>query len=116
MRKWLIAILLVGVTALMATQGSAKVYSPWVISEHVADTRDEARFAADSRWVALTGQEKALAVWRYLTDRETGTWHYSDMWEGRDPYWESKLVKDPVKILNVYGFSVCTMHASMIEG
>ena len=116
MRKRLILSLLMGVTALMATQGSAKVYSPWVISEHVADTRDEARFAADPRWSGLTGQEKALAVWRYLTDRETGTWHYSDMWEGRDPYWESKLVKDPVKILNVYGFSVCTMHASMIEG
>jgi len=116
MRKWLTLSLLVGVTTLMATQGSAKVYSPWVISEQVADTRDEARFAEDSRWADLTGQEKALAVWRYLTDQETGTWHYSDMWEGRDPYWESKLVKDPVKILNVYGFSVCTMHASMIEG
>jgi hypothetical protein len=95
---------------------SGTVYSPWILSEHAADTRDEARFAADRRWAGLEGQDKALAVWRYLTDRETGTWHFSDMWEGPEPHWESKLVKDPTKILNVYGFGVCTMHASMIEG
>lgn len=107
---------LAALLALQAMPVSATVYSPWILSEHVADMRDEARFAADSRWAELAGQERALAVWRYLTDRDTGTWHFSDMWEGGDPYWESKLVKDPTKILNVYGFGVCTMHACLIEG
>jgi len=101
---------------MMGMQVHAKVYSPWILSEHVADMRDETRFAADPRWRDLTGQEKALAVWRYLTDRETGIWHYSDMYEGANPDWESKLVKDPTKLLNVYGFGVCTMQACMIEG
>lgn len=107
---------LLGVMALMARPVCATVYSPWVLSEHTADTRDEMRFAADPRWATLEGQERALAVWRYLTSRETGTWHFSDMYEGSDPHWESKLVKDPTKLLNVYGFGVCTMHACLIEG
>ena len=110
------ACVLLGIVLSGATATMAKVHSPWILSEHVADTRDEARFAADPRWAGLEGQEKALAVWRYLTDRETGTWHYGDVYEGGDPHWESKLVKDPAKILNVYGFGVCTAHASMIEG
>jgi len=109
-------LLMTGVLTMAAVQGSAKVYSPWVLSEHVADMRDEARFAADRRWAGLERQEKALSVWRYLTDRETGTWHYGDVTEGKDLYWESNLVKDPTKILNVYGFAVCTSHASLIEG
>ncbi len=116
---WTRLLVLATLTAALSVEArpvSAKVYSPWILSEHVADTRDEARFAADPRWAELEGQEKALAVWRYLTDRQTGTWHFSDMWEGEEPHWEGKIVKDPTKILNVYGFGVCTMHASMIEG
>jgi hypothetical protein len=112
----LVAVSAAAIVCMEAGVVSAKIYSPWILSEHVADMRDEVRFAADPRWAHLEGQEKALAVWRYLTDRETGTWHFADMWEGREPHWESKLVKDPVKILNVYGFGVCTMQASMMEG
>ncbi len=99
-----------------ASAASAKVYSPWVLSEHVADTRDEVRFAADPRWANLQGEEKALAVWRYLTDPITGTWHYADTSEGSDPTWECRIVKDPIKDLNVYGYAVCTVHACLIEG
>lgn len=113
MRRFLFLIL--GVM-LMANSARATVYSPWLLSEHIADTRDVARFAADPRWAQLTGQEKALAVWRYLTDPVTGTWHYADTSEGRDPNWESRIVKDPIKDLNVYGYAVCTVHACMIEG
>jgi hypothetical protein len=100
----------------VASAASAKVYSPWVLSEHVADTRDEVRFAADPRWADLKDEEKALAVWRYLTDPITGTWHFADTSEGNDPNWESRIVKDPVKDLNVYGYAVCTVHACLIEG
>jgi len=95
---------------------AAVVYSPWILSEHVADTRDATRFAADARWASLQGQEKALAVWRYLTDPVTGTWHYADTSEGGDANWESRIVKDPIKDLNVYGYAVCSVHACMIEG
>jgi len=100
----------------MASAARATVYSPWILSEHVADMRDVERFAADPRWANLQGQEKALAVWRYLTDSVTGTWHYADTSEGKDPNWESRIVKDPIKDLNGYGYAVCTVHACMIEG
>jgi hypothetical protein len=112
---WRAFLIFLGVLA-MANPAFATVYSPWILSEHVADTRDAARFAADPRWANLQGQEKALAVWRYLTDPVTGTWHYADTSEGSDPNWESRIVKDPIKDLNVYGYAVCTVHACMLEG
>ena len=109
---WRRLILLFGAISMACTAASATVYSPWILSEHVADTRDEVLFARDPRWANLQGQEKALAVWRYLTDPVTGTWHFADTTEGEDPNWESRLVKDPSKTLNVYGFAVCTVRSA----
>jgi len=114
--RTLLLCLLVVAAGLFAAAAQATVYSPWVLSENVADTRDVPRFAADRRWAHLRGQDKALAVWRYLVDPVTGTWHYADTSEGRDPNWESRIIKDPIKDLNVYGFAVCSVHACMVEG
>jgi len=105
-------VLVLGLSAV----SRAVVFSPCVNSEHTPDFRDPQRFRNFAAWKDLKGQDLALAVWRYLTDRVTGTYHFTDMWEGGDPYWEIKLVQDPMKILNVYGFAVCTMHAWMTVG
>jgi hypothetical protein len=93
------------------------VFSPWVLSEHTPDFRDPARFRQFAAWKDLADQDLAIAVWKYLTDPVTGTYHFTDMYElTKEPYWEVKLVQDPMRILNVYGFAVCNMHTSLTCG
>ena len=60
---------------------AAPVYSPWVLSEHTPDFRDPARFRQFPAWKDLKDQDLAIAVWKYLTDPVTGTYHFTDMYE-----------------------------------
>ncbi len=101
---------------LWGSAGGQAVYSPWVLSEHTADFRDAARFRQFPAWADLEDQDLAMAVWKYLTDPVTGTYHFTDMYEGGEVHWEVKLVQDPMKILNVYGFAVCSASSSMTQG
>jgi hypothetical protein len=96
---------------------SGAVYSPWVLSEHTPDFRDPGRFRQFAAWKDLEDQDLAVCVWKYLTDPVTGTYHFTDMYElAHEPHWEVKLIQDPMRILNVYGFAVCNMHSSMTCG
>lgn len=100
-----------------APVASGQVFTPWVNSENTPDFRDPARFRQFPAWKNLKEQDLAVAVWKYLTDPVTGTYHFTDMYElPKEPNWEVKLVQDPMKILNVYGFAVCNMHTSMTCG
>ncbi len=102
---------------LLVSPAVPSVFSPCVVSEHTPDFRDPARFRQFSAWKNLKDQDLAVAVWKYLTDPATGTYHFTDMYElAKEPYWEVKLVQDPMRILNVYGFAVCNMHSSLACG
>lgn len=84
------------------------VYSPWVISEHVADTSSLEAFKNDRRWKDKSGQELALAIWKYFVGKETGVFHYQPIREGTDPVdWEFRIIRDPIKMINVYGYGFC---------
>lgn len=108
---------LVAAIVVFAPVAFGQVFSPWVNSEHTPDFRDPVRFGQFAAWKDLKDQDLAVAVWKYLTDPVTGTYHFTDMYElPKEPYWEVKLVQDPMKILNVYGFAVCNMHTSMVCG
>lgn len=86
----------------------AKVYSPWITSEHIADTSSMEAFREFSAWKDKSGQELALAVWQYLVDTETGVFHYCPIREGTDPVdWEFRIIRDPIKMLNTYGYGFC---------
>ena len=101
----------------LSTSLSGAIYSPWVLSEHTPDFRDPARFRKFTVWKDLKDRDLAIGVWKYLTDPVTGTYHFTDMYEyPREPYWEVKMVQDPMKLLNVYGFAVCNMHSSLTCG
>lgn len=105
------------VVACRAALAGAAVYSPWILSEHSPDFRDPPRFREFAAWKDLKDQDLAIAVWKYLTDPVTGTYHFTDMYElDSEPHWEVKLVQDPMRILNVYGFAICNMHSSMTCG
>jgi len=86
----------------------ARVYSPWIVSEHVADTSSLEAFRQFPAWRDKTGQDLALAVWQYFVGTETGVFHYAPIREGPDPVdWEFRMVRDPLKMLNVYGYGFC---------
>jgi hypothetical protein len=78
-----------------------------VTSEHTADTSDLQRFRQFAPWRDKTGNDLALAIWRYLCDYETGIYHFFEVLDGSDPFDEYATVRDPLKILNVYNMGYC---------
>ncbi len=95
----------------------AAVYSPRITSEHVADCSSLEAFAKYPAWKDLKGQDRALAIWKYFVGTETGVFHYNPIQEGLDPQmWEYRLIRDPVKMLNVYGYGFCGLFGPTTAG
>lgn len=93
------------------------VYSPRVTSQHVADCSSLEAFSQFPAWKDLKGQERALAVWKYFVGTETGVFHYNPIQEGLDPVmWEFRLVRDPIKMMNVYGYGFCGLFGPTTAG
>ena len=93
------------------------VYSPRITSEHVADTSSLEAFANYPAWKDKKGQERALAIWKYFVGTETGVFHYNPIQEGLDPVlWEFRLVRDPIKMMNVYGYGFCGLFGPTTAG
>ena len=85
-------------------------YTPWVVSEHVPDFSTLANLVASPRFAGKTGQDLAVALWDLMVDHDLGIFHYCPpaerLWD-RDVY-------DPLKIFNVYGFTICHVHANVM--
>lgn len=89
-------------------RASADVHSPWVLSEHVADTTSMEAFANFPAWKDKQGQDRAIAIWKYLCDEETGVFHFAPIREGQDRRSsELHIIRDPIKMLNSYGYGFC---------
>lgn len=87
---------------------NADVHSPWILSEHVADTTSLEGFANFPAWKDKQGQERAVAMWKYLCDKKTGVFHFAPIREGSDRRSsELHIVRDPIKMLNSYGYGFC---------
>lgn len=95
---------------------TARVTCIRLTSDHVADTTDLARFRQFHRWSDKTGNELALAIWRYLSDYETGLYHFNEIPEGPDPFDEYATVRDPLKILNTYNMAYCGIFGPVLDG
>jgi hypothetical protein len=87
-----------------------------VTSEHTADTTDLQRFRQFAQWKDKTGNELALAVWKYLSDYETGLYHFYEVLDGPDPFDEYATVREPLKILNVYNMAYCAIFGPVLDG
>ncbi|MEK7995566.1 MAG: hypothetical protein AAB403_17335, partial [Planctomycetota bacterium] len=92
---------------LMPTASTARVTCIRLTSDHVADTTDLRRFRQFAQWKDKTGNDLALAIWKYLSDYETGLYHFNEILEGPDPFDEYATVRDPLKILNTYNMAYC---------
>ena len=109
------AVLLILFTA-MTSISTAKVACIRLTSEHTADTTDLKRFRQFHQWKDKTGNDLAIAVWKYLCVYETGLYHFNEILEGPDTFDEYATVRDPLKILNVYNMAYCGIFGPVMDG
>ena len=104
------------ITALFAQAPQARVIAPRITSEHNADLSDWNRFRNYHQWRDKRGNELALAVWQYLSNHETGAYHFFEILEPTDPFDEFATVRDPQKILNIYNMGYCGIFGPILDG
>jgi len=85
-------------------------YTPWIVSEHVPDFSTLENLVRSPRFAGKAGQDLAIALWQLLVDRDLGIFHY---FPAQEMFW-GKDVFDPLKVLNVYGFTICHVHANVL--
>ena len=85
----------------------AREYAPRVVSPERADAYSMKTFAAFPRWRDLKDDALAWEVYKYLVDTKSGLFHCNEVLEGDEALAEYRNVRDPVKIINVYGYAYC---------
>lgn len=95
---------------------AARVTCIRLTSDAVADTTDLTRFRQFHKWRDKTGNELALAIWRYLSDYDTGLYHFNEILDGPDPFDEYATVRDPLKIMNTYNMAYCGIFGPVTDG
>jgi len=109
--------LALGLTCLLiAATASARVHAPRVVSLHNADGYSMKTFGEFQRWRNLGGDERAWEIYQYLVDTRTGVFHMTEVLEGDDTLSEYATVRDPVKIINVYGYGYCGIFGPFMAG
>ena len=85
-------------------------FTPWIVSERVPDYSTLENLVRDPRFAGLSGGALAEALWKLIVDRELGIFHYCP---AEEPLWK-KDSQDPLLILNVFGFTICHVHAHVL--
>ncbi len=101
---------------LLAATAAAREYAPRIVSAERADAYSMKTFAQFPRWKDLRGDALAWEVYRYLADTRSGVFHMNEVLEGRDALGEYRTVRDPVKIINVYGYAYCAALGPVMAG
>ncbi|UCE49135.1 MAG: hypothetical protein JSW47_03135 [Phycisphaerales bacterium] len=104
------------VCLMIPANAGARVTCIRLASNHVADTTDLKRFRQFQAWQDKTGNDLAIAVWKYLSDYETGLYHFNEILESPDPFDEYATVRDPLKILNIYNMAYCGIFGPVTDG
>ena len=117
MRSWTVtANVNVLMLLLTASAAAAREYAPRVISPDRADAYSMRTFAAFPHWHNLKDDALAWAVYQYLADTHSGLFHCNEVLEGDDTLSEYRNVRDPVKIINVYGYAYCGILGPTMAG
>ena len=85
-------------------------YTPWIVSEHVPDFSTLDNLVADPRFAGKEGQDLAVALWQVMVDHDLGIFHYCP---AQETFW-GRDCHDPLKIFNVFGFTICHCHAHVL--
>jgi hypothetical protein len=102
--------------SLIPITSTARVTCIRLTSNHIADTTALKRFRQFHEWDNKNGNELALAIWKYLSDYETGLYHFNEILEGPDHFDEYATVRDPLKILNTYNMAYCGIFGPVLDG
>jgi hypothetical protein len=95
----------------------AREYAPRVVLPYHADAYSMKTFAQFPRWRDLKNDARAWEVYCYLADPQTGLFPLGQgAREGRDVMSEFTIVRDPVKLINVYGFGFCGVLGPTMAG
>lgn len=101
----------------LCRNAECRVYSPRIVSTRSADLYSPRTFAAHPAWKDLAGEARAKAMFEYLTDRQTGLFPLgAGAFEGSDQVYEFSLVRDPIKVLSVYGYGNCDVFGPVMAG
>ncbi|MBT7860625.1 MAG: hypothetical protein HN712_09955 [Gemmatimonadetes bacterium] len=94
------------------------VFSPRISTDRQPDYSDLSRFVNFAAWRDLPPAEKAVAIWRYITDRETGLFPVQGIYEDTDPGPEYAFFdeRDVSKVLNVHGHGYCGLLSPTLDG
>jgi hypothetical protein len=103
-------------TTMIVEPAAARLFSPRVVSPHSADAYSLRTFSQFHRWRDLTGDARAWEIYCYLIDRQTGLFHMNEVLEGTDSLSEFRTVRDPIKIMNVYGYGYCGILGPVMAG
>lgn len=110
-------ILLVAMSLVATGDSSARVYSPRVVSGRVVDRYSLQTFANHPAWRNLAPAERARAMFDSLTDVSMGLVPTDlGVMEGADKTYEFGIVRDPIKVMNVYGFGNAEVLAPVMAG
>jgi hypothetical protein len=99
-----------------ASWAAGREYAPRVISPERADAYSMRTFADFPRWRGLRDDALAWQVYQYLADTRSGLFHCNEVLEGDDALSEYRTVRDPVKIINVYGYAYCGILGPTMAG
>src|SRR5262245_16686939 len=116
-RSWIAPLTCLAVALVPDTSATAREHAPRVVSPHHPDAYSMKTFAQFSRWRDLKDDARAWEVYQYLTDMRTGLFPLGQpAFEGKDLVSEFRNVRDPVKILNVYGYGYCGILGPTMAG
>jgi len=101
-----------------ASTSDAQVYTPRVNNSRLPDYTEIGRFVEFDAWRNLPPQEKATALWSWLTDSITGLYPVQGIYEDPDPgpafpFFDER---DLVKVLNVHGHGYCGLLSPTLDG
>jgi hypothetical protein len=82
-------------------------FSPYILADGQVDTRSLDTIVADRRFAAKQGEELAVALWRWLIDQKEGFYHFLAGTEEPGRTLTADPVKDPLRLLNTYGYGLC---------
>jgi hypothetical protein len=117
MRSIFLVVAASALLILSPAETTARVYSPRVNSPHAADTYSMLTFAEHAEWKHLKGDERTWQVFQYLTDERTGLFPLGmPVREGGDVLEEFLQIRDPVKLINVYGYGYCGILGPTMAG
>ena len=109
----LIALVVAGAALAIHLPAAAQVHAPKIVSEHTPDLHSLTDLVAGVVKPGMGQKDKAHALWRIMVD---GLYHWSNPVEfparGEGQFSD---VTDPIKLLNVYGYTLCFCSAGPME-